>query len=209
MKKAFLIIALLTSHSLNAQQLEGRELDEIIQLYFDNQVDIVKAKLENAGFKIMKSTPDYTLNGIKHSGDFSMVREQTSKDPVVRGMGLMDESRFFFETVDYGSSKVYSVSFDVMMDYSANTYDYLAYWWSKNTIVKDTCPESPKCLHLISHVPDKPKGMLTVYDYTIRLTNTPLEAGPTRDNLHGSVYLRIAPLQTIRKAAAPVKSKGR
>lgn len=47
-----------------------RLIDEISQLYASERNDVLKAKLENNGFKLSESTPDYELNGKSFKSNF-------------------------------------------------------------------------------------------------------------------------------------------
>ena len=130
------LLCLLNNLNVNAQTLPYTELNEIIELYSDGQYDVVKAKLGNIGFVVTKSTPDYTLNGVVHSGDFVMMREKSSSVEAYRQHGFTDTDRFFFSTVSkpsewpgYAYDRDSDINFDFAEVGATGVYNNYRYFW--------------------------------------------------------------------------------
>ncbi len=152
---------LLVTNSLKvqAQSISSNELREILALYVDGQYDIVKVKLNNIGFKVIESTPDYTLNGTTHAGVFTMIREKESEDDIFKGTSIKDKDRFFFST---SNEKVFwkentdlrqiEVRFDFTGRGAEDLYKQVSY--SKHESIDSTytnCSSGRKCEQYILH----------------------------------------------------------
>jgi clan AA aspartic protease (TIGR02281 family) len=69
-KLFIILLLLLVNNAYSAIYGLPRLIDEISQLYASGRNDVVKAKLQNNGFQLSESTPDYELNGKYYKSNY-------------------------------------------------------------------------------------------------------------------------------------------
>ena len=143
---AMLALPLLPFKS-HAQKLDYTELDEIFMLYADGQYDVVKVKLANAGFKVIKSTPNYSLNGTNHQGDFSVLRSTESMTPLYRQDGQTDDCSISFTTDENEMRQLAKIKFSLTAYGAIETYrGWKSQWMREFGSVDET--SNPNCSHV-------------------------------------------------------------
>jgi len=142
------------SKGLQAQELSSNNILEIVDLYADSQFDIVKAKLNNYGYSLMKSTPDYTLHGVGHFGDFTMIREKSSTSPTLKRIGWPDTDIWYFSIVDHtqdevtayrGMGRQVSIKFESTILNAPIIYDQLSIFLANAGFGTRDCRGHSKC----------------------------------------------------------------
>ena len=78
--KILTIILLITIFSrANCFAMPPYEFIEIYKLYFDEQYEVVKAKMKSFGFELHSEVPPYTYNNISYKGEFIFEKKYTKK----------------------------------------------------------------------------------------------------------------------------------
>jgi clan AA aspartic protease (TIGR02281 family) len=96
-------------------QISSSELFEIIDLYVSEHYDVVKSKLNNLGFEMKESTPDYSNIKIDYSGDFMMMQPYECTDYSSPNKKTITNSYIKFKTKGDPSQKYIQIDFEVRM----------------------------------------------------------------------------------------------
>lgn len=219
----------LTSAINQSPTLPYNELNEIIDLYCDGQYEIVKAKLGNIGFVVTKSIPDYTLNGITHSGDFVMMREKESAVEAYREHGFKDIDLFLFLTISQANKwpgYTYDRDVDISFDYNergaTGVYDsYKLFWKNAAYTAYHQCSQDKQCIRFLRREeklirnPVKDIGAQKAVIFNtlyLEASNKPIEVtgftSTERESLHGMLsrhILYVAP--SVKKPVVTGKKK--
>ena len=76
MKKLLFILLIISSIVVKGSQLMSAwEFKEIYQLYFDQQYDVVKAKMKSFGFQLYSEVPPYSYDNVSYMGEFIFVKK--------------------------------------------------------------------------------------------------------------------------------------
>lgn len=126
-------------------EVEWARISEIVELYRDGQYDVVKAKLANQGFEVTKSEPDYTLNGRRHEGGFTM--------SCAGGMW-----QFSTEKLSYSTER--NVFFRLSSDWAAYAFRGATSRWEGLGLQSDsaTCGASQRCRSFWGRIGGGPDG---------------------------------------------------
>lgn len=92
-------------------QISGNQLFELIDLYSEDQINVVSAKLANYGFQISESTPDYTNEGLDYHDMFTVLA------PYYCGStyDITQNGFIKFYRIDYGSYDIIYIDFGIYM----------------------------------------------------------------------------------------------
>ena len=113
MKKQVLIFIFLASSFIGRTQTLGYDgFFHLLDLYFDEQYEVVAIKLKNMGFEVVKSTPDYEIDGVRYKGDFRMEKSRPHPFKFNRDMGITVDSHWEFKTKDHPSYIEVEIDFE-------------------------------------------------------------------------------------------------
>ena len=199
---ALLCFAVSGPNALAQQVISRNEVSEIIDLYVDEQYEIVKAKLNNFGFVITQTTPAYILKGVKHRGEFVMKRTQRQN--------LDSADSFEFQTVSspsaytgYSAEREISVRIHFIGLSVSNLFgDIKNSWGNKGTIHTTPCQSNQQCYNLDTetevkaHNPFRDIGLekakdLTLFFLTLSGEQSEPKNPDSRDALDGFFIKRL------------------
>lgn len=155
---------------------------EIIALYRDGQYDIVKAKLVNQGFRVTKSEPDYTLNGLTHSGTFTMRFEEDSPSATMRQYGMKQISEWDFKTEKQNGFLIHEISTElynasIMKSTDVLYNDYLRTYQNSPAYRESSfCDREEKCFLVQGDVGGAPNGFIDNIDFHFSHAAYPYES---------------------------------
>ncbi len=84
----------------------------LLDLYFDEQYEIVAPKLDNLGFKVVKTTPGYELNDVIYKGQFKMEKSRPHPFNKISGLDMTLDSYWEFKTIDHPSYIEVEIEFE-------------------------------------------------------------------------------------------------
>lgn len=92
-------------------QISGNQLFEMIDLYSDEQINVVSAKLANYGFQISESTPDYTYEGLDYHDMITVLAPYHCGSTY----DITQNGFINFERIGYGSYDIVYIDFGIYM----------------------------------------------------------------------------------------------
>lgn len=80
MRKLLLIIFLINSIVIKGSELmSAYDFQEIYSLYFDQQYEVVKAKMKSYGYELQSEIPPYSYNNVSYMGEFTFIKKYTER----------------------------------------------------------------------------------------------------------------------------------
>jgi hypothetical protein len=159
------------------QALSFSDIIDIVDLYQEDQYEIIKAKLGNAGYIIDKSTPDYTLRGEEHYGQFSMVYETDHPSKSLRGIGATQSNDWTFSTNKNDNRKTINISYDISTREASYLYKQFISIYEKSDLTeyRPLCNTNEQCRTFGGPIQAKIKGFKSYCFLEYRLYESSIE----------------------------------
>lgn len=104
MRKLLFIIFIINSIDLKGSELiSAYDFQEIYSLYFDQQYEVVKAKMKSYGYELQSEIPPYSYNNVSYMGEFTFIKRCTERVYVQGDYEVTRTTEFKFKASCEGS----------------------------------------------------------------------------------------------------------